>query len=69
MVKYYLNLVLFYIGSWSGKSNSWMWSWANESVADYARIKSNRLKDLQKITGDEIFINSLLNAIKKLRMS
>ena len=46
-----------------------MWSWANESVADYARIKSNRLKDLQKITGDEIFINSLLNAIKKLRMS
>ncbi|MRD38515.1 hypothetical protein GH882_21620 [Bacillus thuringiensis] len=36
-----------------------MWSWANENVADYARIKSNRLKDLQNITGNEIFINSL----------
>ncbi|ABK84340.1 TPA: DUF6882 domain-containing protein [Bacillus cereus] len=54
-----LEFSVVFIGSWSGKSNSWIWSWANENVADYARIKSNRLKDLQKITGDEIFVNSL----------
>ena len=46
-----------------------MWSWANENVADYARSKSNCLKDLQNITGNEVFINSLLNVIKKWRMS
>ena len=54
-----LEFSVVFIGSWSGKSNSWMWSWANENVADYARSKSNCLKDLQNITGNEVFINSL----------
>ncbi|ARO59101.1 Uncharacterized protein B5E38_1525 [Bacillus cereus] len=66
MVKCYLNLVLFFIGSWSGKSNSWMWSWANENVADYARSKSNCLKDLQNITGNEVFINSLFECDQEM---
>lgn len=47
-------------------TNSWMWSWANESVADYARLKSNCLKDLQKITGKEIFINSLFECDQEM---
>ena len=64
-----LEFSVVFIGSWSGKSNSWMWSWANENVADYARSKSNCLKDLQNITGNEVFINSLFECIKKWRMS
>ncbi|HDR8472868.1 MULTISPECIES: DUF6882 domain-containing protein [Bacillus cereus group] len=52
-----LEFSVVFIGSWSGKSNSWMWSWANENVADDARSKSNCLKDLQTITGSEVFIN------------
>jgi hypothetical protein len=61
-----LEFSVVFIGSWSGKSNTWMWSWANESVADYARIKSNCLKDLQKITGSELFINSLLECDQEM---
>lgn len=43
-----------------------MWSWDNESVADYARIKSNSLKYLQKITGSEVFINSLFECDQEM---
>ncbi|EJR29845.1 MULTISPECIES: DUF6882 domain-containing protein [Bacillus cereus group] len=61
-----LEFSVVFIGSWSGKSNSWMWSWANENVADYARSKSNCLKDLQNITGNEIFINSLFECDQEM---
>ncbi len=61
-----LEFSVVFIGSWSGKSNSWMWSWANENVADYARSKSNCLKDLQKITGSEVFINSLFECDQEM---
>ena len=27
-----LEFSVVFIGSWSGKSNSWMWSWANERM-------------------------------------
>lgn len=61
-----LEFSVVFIGSWSGKSNSWMWSWANESAADYARSKSNCLKDLQNITGNEVFINSLFECDQEM---
>ena len=61
-----LEFSVVFIGSWSGKSNSWMWSWANENVADYARSKSNCLKDLQNITGNEVFINSLFECDQEM---
>ncbi|EEK74512.1 hypothetical protein bcere0007_10160 [Bacillus mycoides] len=35
-------------------------------MADYARSKSNCLKDLQKITGNEIFINSLFECDQEM---
>ena len=43
-----------------------MWSWANENVADYTRSKSNCLKDLQKITGSEVFINPLFECDQEM---
>lgn len=41
-------------------------SWANENVADYARSKSNCLKDLQNITGNEVFINSIFECDQEM---
>ena len=61
-----LEFSVVFIGSWSGKRNSWMWSWANENVADYTRSKSNCLKDLQKITGSEVFINPLFECDQEM---
>ena len=43
------------IGSWSGKSNSWMWAWANESVTEELRTKSATIKELAGITGRDFF--------------
>ncbi|MED1267986.1 hypothetical protein P4U03_15465 [Bacillus mycoides] len=61
-----LEFSVVFIGSWSGKSNSWMWSWANEHMTDCARSKSNCLKGLQKITGSEVFINSLFECDQEM---
>lgn len=61
-----LEFSVVFIGSWSGKSNSWMWSWANENVADYARSKSNCLKYLQNVTESEVFINSLFECNQEM---
>lgn len=54
-VKLEFNVV--FIGSWSSLSNSWMWSWANESMIDSARSESVFLKGLQNKTGSEVFAN------------
>lgn len=61
-----LEFSVVFIGSWSGKSNSWMWSWANENMTDYARSKSSCLKDLQKITGSDVFINPLFECNQEM---
>ena len=42
-------------GSYSPKSNSWKWAWANESVLPALRKKAERLKELQDITGMDLF--------------
>lgn len=44
-----------FIGSWSSNSNTWMWSWANESMTDNVRQTSTVLKELQQITGSNVF--------------
>jgi len=46
-------------GSFSPKSNSWKWAWANESVLPPLRKKAERLKELEDITGIELFGNPL----------
>jgi uncharacterized protein YjbI with pentapeptide repeats len=38
-------------GSWSQKSNSWRWSWANDSLPAKMRFAATRLKDLATMTG------------------
>lgn len=43
------------IGSYDPESGSWMWGWANEAFPDALRAKSARLRDLQAVTGFEMF--------------
>ena len=44
-----------HIGSYSPKSNTWLWAWANVSVLPELREKSESLKVLSKITGYDLF--------------
>lgn len=50
------------IGSWSGKSNTWMWAWANQSITDELRSQSAKIKDLANYTGYDIFVQEGFNA-------
>jgi hypothetical protein len=43
------------IGSYSPKSNTWKWAWGNSSVLPELRKKAESLKELESITGFEIF--------------
>lgn len=43
------------IGSYSPKSNSWKWAWSNDSVLPWLRQRAEKLKELEIITGIEIF--------------
>ncbi len=43
------------IGSYSPKSNSWKWAWANESVLPWLRQRAEKLRELEAITGIDIF--------------
>ena len=43
------------IGSYSSKSNTWKWAWGNTSVLPGLRKKVERLKELEDLTGFEIF--------------
>lgn len=50
-----LEFNVIFIGSWSSNSNTWMWSWGNKSMTDNARSQSASLKELQQVTGFDIF--------------
>lgn len=43
------------IGSWASNSKTWMWAWANVTVLPSLRMKAERLKELDSVTGVEIF--------------
>lgn len=43
------------IGSFSMKSNTWQWSWANESLVESLREKAERLMGLGSLTGMNVF--------------
>ena len=43
------------IGSYSLKTHTWMWAWANESLTDAAREKASLLKRLFDRTGMRVF--------------
>lgn len=43
------------IGSYSLRTRTWLWSWANESLTDAAREKASKLKRLAERTGMRVF--------------
>ncbi len=43
------------IGSYSEKSNTWRWAWGNSSVLPHMRHNSEPLRELEAITGTELF--------------
>jgi len=43
------------IGSYSSKSNSWKWSWCNPSVLPWLQQKAEPLKELEHMTGLQLF--------------
>ncbi len=45
------------IGSYSQNSNTWKWAWSNETVLPELRVKSEKLKELEAITGFDLFGN------------
>ncbi|PQD93690.1 hypothetical protein CYL18_18535 [Pradoshia eiseniae] len=50
-----LEFNVIFIGSWSSNSDTWMWSWGNESMTDNARRQSASLKELHQVSGFDIF--------------
>lgn len=53
--KVVLEFIVVFIGSWSGKRNTWMWAWANNSMTNETKDLSSVLKELKSITGFGIF--------------
>lgn len=47
------------IGSYNSDSKTWMWAWANEAFPEELRNKSSKLKQLEEITGFEMFGNEM----------
>ena len=43
------------LGSFSAKSKTWQWAWANKSTPAAVRKKAEKLKELYKLTGMEVF--------------
>jgi hypothetical protein len=45
------------VGSYSAKSSTWRWAWGNESVLPALRLKAERIRELEEITGFALFGN------------
>lgn len=43
------------IGTYSPRSNSWLWAWANTSVLPQARQAADRIRELHALTGMKTF--------------
>jgi hypothetical protein len=46
------------IGSYSLKTQTWLWAWANESLTEDARQKASKLKNLSDRTGMRVFVDA-----------
>lgn len=44
------------IGSWHQEDSSWVWAWANENLSKDIREAAKPLKELEKVTGFNIFV-------------
>ncbi|MFO6422201.1 DUF6882 domain-containing protein [Motilimonas sp. KMU-193] len=47
------------IGSFNTRTYTWMWRWANEAFPSKLRDKSAKLKEIETITGFEVFGNEM----------
>jgi hypothetical protein len=54
------------IGSYSQKSRTWQWAWANDSLAEMLRKKAEELKLLYDLTGFEVFQTSVFKADEQM---
>lgn len=43
------------IGSFNSKTGTWVWAWANDAFPEALRKKSKQFKELEKITGSNLF--------------
>ena len=50
-----LEAKVIHIGSYSPKSNTWKWSWSNESILPWSSQRAEKIKELESITGFELF--------------
>jgi hypothetical protein len=50
------------IGSFSTKSLTWQWAWANESVVGRLREKAESMKGLYELTGMNVFQTPVIEA-------
>ena len=50
-----LEAKVIHIGSYSPKSSTWKWAWSNESILPWSSQRAEKLKELESITGFELF--------------
>lgn len=50
-----LEFKVIFIGSWSKKSDTWMWAWANGSMLEEVRQLSSSIQGLYQVTDFDIF--------------
>ena len=50
-----LEFYVIIIGTWSPKSNTWMWAWENSSMTVEVQKEASAMKELAEITGLNIF--------------
>jgi hypothetical protein len=50
------------IGSYSAKSGTWMWAWANKSILPALRQRAERFRELASVTGMDFFAREVMNA-------
>jgi hypothetical protein len=49
------------IGSYSPKSGTWMWAWANNSILPVLRERAGCFRELAKVTGVQLLAQDMIN--------
>ena len=64
--KPHLNARIVPLGSHSGKSDTWMWAWGNESILPTLRVLAEPLKELATETGQSVLRERTLNVTPEM---
>lgn len=54
------------IGSFSPRSKTWMWAWANNSILPALRERANRFRGLAEVTGMPLLAQEVLNVTEEM---